>query len=177
MARGVGGAVPVTHAGPPTGPPPAGALPGTLLPRGRSRAGAERSSMAVRRRPGGIGAVLDPFMETPSGLQACACQRSRLAVGVSDSERRGAQVFAASWVEDEVQKSFTLTPFRSPAVANIRGARPRPGRPRSLCAARARHQLQTCMRDGPLNGGKSNTAASRRARLRWEAGRRGPIWG
>lgn len=31
------------------------------------------------------------------------------------------QVFAASWVEDEVQKSFTLTPFRSPAVANVRG--------------------------------------------------------
>jgi hypothetical protein len=116
-------------------------------------------------------------METPSGLQACACQRSRLAVGVSDSERRGAQVFAASWVEDEVQKSFTLTPFRSPAVANVRGARPRPGRPRSLCAARARHQLQTCMRDGPLNGLKSDIAASRRARLRWEAGRRVPIQG
>ena len=34
------------------------------------------------------------------------------------------QVFAASWVEDEVQKSFTLTPFRSPAIANVRGACP-----------------------------------------------------
>ncbi|KAK9825469.1 hypothetical protein WJX81_006378 [Elliptochloris bilobata] len=31
-------------------------------------------------------------------------------------------VFAASWVEDEVQKSFTLTPFRSPAIANVRGS-------------------------------------------------------
>ena len=53
-------------------------------------------------------------------LLQCACFAWRLY----DWFALRVQVFAASWVEDEVQKSFTLTPFRSPAIANVRGACP-----------------------------------------------------
>ena len=87
---------------------------------------------------------------TSSGCAVFTSSAMTKHYAFSRAARRAAQVFAASWVEDEVQKSFTLTPFRSPAVANVRGARPAPAAP----AAAAWPAPACSCPDGRARGGR-----------------------